>query len=152
MMKNYEFPTRFRALYTLAVESYTKGLRSADAIFSTEDTAWLAANGITPQHMFDYAEDHNQYSGEPSLEHALGIELIRRDYFLNIQEGRASRSILDESKLPAKNESAQGIVWLPRLIRKTQAGANCLPLSCIAAVEIGSFSRNTISCQRSFSP
>lgn len=120
-MKNYEFPIRFRALYTLAVESHTQGKHSADAIFSTEDTAWLAANGITPQHMFDYAEDHNQYAGEPSLEHALGIELVRRDYFLNTQEGRASRSTLEESKLPAKSETAQGIAWLPRLIPKAQA-------------------------------
>ena len=121
MLKNYEFPARFRALYTLAVESHAHGKRSAEAIFSTEDTAWLAANGITPQHLFDYTEDHNQYDGEPSLEHALSIELIRRDYFLNTQQGHASRSTLDESKLPAKGESVQGIRWLPRLIPKAQA-------------------------------
>jgi hypothetical protein len=120
-MKNYDFPARFRAVYSQAVESYGKGQRGAEVMFSADDKAWLAANGITPQHMYDYAEDHNNYAGEPGLEHALGIELIRRDYFLNVQGARPSGATLDEAKLPAKDVEVKGIAWLPRLLPKARA-------------------------------
>jgi hypothetical protein len=120
-MKNYEFPTRFRALYTQAVESHARGQRSGDAMFSTDERAWLAANGLTPQHLYDYAEDHNGYEGEPGLDHALTIELVRRDYFLSVQAGRPSRQQLDEASLSPKDEKVGGISWLPRLIPKAKA-------------------------------
>jgi hypothetical protein len=120
-MKNYDFPARFRALYAQAVDSYAKGQRGADTFFNAEEKAWLAANGLTPQHMYDYAEDHNNYAGEPGLEHALGIELVRRDYFRNAQGGRASGSKLEEAKLPPKEAQVKGIAWLPRLLPKARA-------------------------------
>jgi hypothetical protein len=121
MMKNYEFPAQFRTLYSLAVKSYANGVRSADQLFTAEDNAWLAANGITPQHMYDYAEDHNNYAGDPGFEHALAIEIIRRDYFRNIQHGHGSRTIIDESKLPPKDAKIRGVAWLPRLLPKAKA-------------------------------
>jgi hypothetical protein len=120
-MKNFEFPNQFRALYDRAVALYAQGKRSADAMLSADDKAFLAANGISPQHIFDYAEDHNGYDGEPGPEHALSIELVRRDYFRNVQQGKPSTSTLDESRLPAKTDTAKGIAWLPRIIPKTRA-------------------------------
>src|ERR1051326_2087081 len=120
-MKHYDFPQRFRALYEKAVGLYANGRRGAGTLFNAEETAWLAANGITPQHLSDYAEDHNNYNGEPGLEHALTIETIRRNYFVNVQESRASKTVLDESKLPAKDDAVRGIEWLPRIIPKTKA-------------------------------
>jgi hypothetical protein len=120
-MNHYEFPARFRALYNTAVESYAKGQRSPDEMFTAADKAWLSANGITPQHMYDYAEDHNNYAGDPGLEHALTIESIRRDYFLNSQAGRASSTVLDQAKLPPKDEMVRKIAWLPRLLPKARA-------------------------------
>jgi len=120
-MKHYEFPARFRALYNYAVESYAKGQRSAEVMFSAGDKEWLAANGMTPQHYYDYAEDHNNHTGEPGLDHALGIELIRRDYFLNVQAGRPSDTVMEETGLPAKDEEIGGLPWLPRLLPKARA-------------------------------
>lgn len=120
-MKNFDFPTQFRALYDRAVERYAQGKRGADALFSAEEKAFLAANGITAQHLYDYAEDHNGYEGLPGPEHALGIELIRRDYFLNVQLGQASSFVLDEARLPAKTDAIRGIAWLPRLLPKVRA-------------------------------
>jgi hypothetical protein len=120
-MNNYEFPARFRALYNQAVDAYAKGQRGADSIFSPEDKSWLAANGITSQHLYDYAEDHNNYAGEPGFEHALAIELVRRDYFRNVQRSHASATTVDPSILPAKDEVIRGIAWLPRLLPKTRA-------------------------------
>ena len=96
-MKNYEFPGEFHRLYRQAVESYAKGQRSSDGLFSPLERDWIAAHGLTTQHLFDYAEDHNNYGGEPGFEHALSIELVRRDYFINVQGGRPSGRILEEA-------------------------------------------------------
>jgi len=119
-MKHYEFQQHFRALYDKAVALYAKGQRDAENFFSVEEMAFLAANGITSQNLYDYAEDHNNY-GEPGYDLALGIEYIRRDYFLLSQHGKPSGIVLDETKLPAKTETVRGIEWLPRIIPKAKA-------------------------------
>lgn len=120
-MNHYDFPPQFRALYDLAVALYAGGQRGADSYFSPTERAFLAAHGLTAQNLYDYAEDHHGYAGEPGPEHALAIELVRRDYFLNVQGGRASGLVLDESRLPPKTDAVHGIAWLPRLIPKALA-------------------------------
>jgi hypothetical protein len=120
-MKHFSFPSDFKALYDTAVAQYAEGKRGADTFFTVGQNQFLAANGMTPQHMYDYAEDHNGYEGEPGLLQALGIEIVRRDYFLNVQGGRASNTRLDESTLPAKTDAVRGIAWLPRLLPKARA-------------------------------
>jgi hypothetical protein len=120
-MSHYEFASQFRRIYDHAVALYAKGQRGADTFFDQAQLAFLAANGITAQHVYDYAEDHNNYGGEPGYDNALTIETVRRDYFLNVQHGRASTTVLDEAKLPAKTEAIRGIEWLPRIIPKTKA-------------------------------
>jgi len=120
-MKHFTFPQQFQSLYEKAVRSYAEGKRAADTFFTADEKRFLAENGITPQHVYDYAEDHNNYDGEPGPLLALGIEHVRRDYFLSVQGGRASTKSLDESKLPAKDETVRGIAWLPRLLPKTRA-------------------------------
>jgi hypothetical protein len=120
-MQHFTFPNQFQTLYEKAVALYAGGQRGADTFFTREEQQFLAANGITPQHVYDYAEDHNGYEGEPGLLHALGIELVRRDYFLNVQGGRASHVTLDETQLPAKTDAVRGITWLPRLLPKARA-------------------------------
>lgn len=97
-MKHYEFHKTFRQIYDQAVGLYAKGQRDANTYFNDEEKKFLAANGITPQHIYDYAEDQNA-QGEPGYDIALGIELARRDYFLNEQHGKASTTVLDEAKL-----------------------------------------------------
>lgn len=119
-MKNYDFAAKFRAAYDHAVALYAKGQRDASTYFDASQKEFLAANGITPQHMYDYAEDHNN-GGEPGYDNALAIELVRRDYFLNVQHGVPSTRVLDESTLPAKTEAVKGIEWLPRIIPKAKA-------------------------------
>ena len=120
-MKHYDFGSRFHALYNQAVTRYAAGHRGADTMFTPDEVAFLRENGITAQHMYDYAEDHNNYSGEPGYDVAFAIEMVRRDYFLNVQNGRASATVLNEPSLPAKTDSVRGIEWLPRIIPKTRA-------------------------------
>ena len=119
-MKHYDFVQKFRPLYAKAVELYAKGQRGSDTFFSAEEKTWLAANGLTPQYLYDYAEDENN-SGEPGYDNALAIEFIRRSYFIERQDGRPSAAVLDEAELPAKTASIRGVEWLPRIIPKAKA-------------------------------
>lgn len=119
-MGHYAFASKFHALYDEAVARFGRGQRGVDNFFRAEEQAFLAANGLAAQHLYDYAEDHNNY-GEPGFEIALGIELVRRDYFLSVQGGRPSATKLDDATLPAKTESVRGIPWLPRLLIKAKA-------------------------------
>ncbi|MFH1496262.1 MAG: DUF5069 domain-containing protein [Verrucomicrobiota bacterium] len=120
-MTHYTFPDTFRSLYDHAVAAYASGKRGADTFFDAGQTAWLAANGITAQHLYDYAEDHNNYDGEPGHDHALTIETIRRDYFLNVQKGVASTVVANPDTWPAKDAEIDGIGWLPRILPKVRA-------------------------------
>jgi hypothetical protein len=120
-MKHYDFSKTFRALYDKAVTLYATGKRGAESYFAAEETTFLKAHGIAAQHLYDYAEDHNSYEGEPGFEIALGIESVRRDYFLNVQGGKPSATVLDEATLPGKAEAVRGIEWLPRIIPKVKA-------------------------------
>ena len=119
-MTHYEFPRQFRALYDKAVGLYAKGRRDPVNYFTADESAFLSANGLNAQQLYDYAEDHNNY-GEPGFDQALAIELVRRDYFLNAQNGRALVTLLDGTKLPAKSDAVKGIEWLPRIIPKAKA-------------------------------
>jgi hypothetical protein len=119
-MRNYDFTARFHHLYDKAVGLYAGGQRGAATYYTKDDSSWLAANGLTAQHLYDYAED-DVGGGEPGYDQALAIELVRRDYFLNVQGGTASKVFLDEAGLPAKTDAVGGIEWLPRIIPKARA-------------------------------
>jgi hypothetical protein len=119
-MNDDNFTRDFHTIYDQAVALYTAGQRGADTFFDAAQRDFLAANGLTAQHVYDYAEDQVA-SGEPGLAEALAIELVRRDYFLNTQGGIPSPFVLDEASLPAKSDAVRGIEWLPRLIPKARA-------------------------------
>lgn len=120
-MNHFDFARQFRAVYDQAVARYAASQRTVDTIVSPEELHFLTANGLTAQNLYDYAEDHHGYDGDPGPEQALAIELVRRDYFLNAQQGRPSAARLDDTKLPAKTDAVRGIAWLPRLIPKAHA-------------------------------
>jgi hypothetical protein len=119
-MRNYDFAKEFHRLYDAAVGLHAQGRRGAETYFDRKEQAWLAANGLTAQALYDYAEDENG-AGEPGYDQALAIELVRRDYFLNVQGGRPSSTVLSEASLPPKTGAVAGIEWLPRIIPKARA-------------------------------
>jgi hypothetical protein len=119
-MKHYDFDEKLHALWDKAGRLYARGQRGTDAYFTADEQAFLAANGLTAQHLYDYAEDFTG-GGEPTWNTTLAIEFVRRDYFLNVQGGRPSAAVLDETKMPAKTDAVRGIEWLPRIIPKTKA-------------------------------
>lgn len=117
---HFDFPARFRTLYKKGYQLYQDGQRGAETFFDAEETAWLAANGINAQHMYDYAED-DVVDGQPGFGNALTIEAVRRDYFLSVQNGEASTVVADPADWPSKAEELDGISWLPRLLPKARA-------------------------------
>lgn len=120
-MSHYSFADTFHSLYERSVALYSSGQRGAESYFNADECAWFAGNGLTAQNLYDYAEDHNNYGGEPGYDIALGIEYIRRDYFLNVQQGKASTTLADPETWPGKTESVNGIEWLPRILPKARA-------------------------------
>jgi Domain of unknown function (DUF5069) len=119
-MSHYTFPGDFRALYDHALAAYAAGKRDAATLFNAAQSVWIAANGLSAQAFYDYAEDEHS-AGLPGFGHALTIETVRRDYFLNAQGGRASSSVADPDTWPGKHEAVHGITWLPRILPKTRA-------------------------------
>ncbi len=119
-MKHYDFADQFHTLYDKAVKTYAAGQTDQTKYFTAGEQTFLTANGIGIQAMYDYAEDHNGY-GEPGYDRALAIETVRRDYFLNVQQGKPSTTVLDVAKMPAKTDAVKGIEWLPRIIPKAKA-------------------------------
>ncbi len=119
-MKHYDFHKTFHSIYDKAAKLYVSGHRDVTTYFTPGELGFLAIIGSRAQDIYDYAEDLNNY-GEPDYDTALAVQTIRRDYFLNVQNGRPSTVVLDESKMPAKSELIQGIEWLPRIIPKTKA-------------------------------
>lgn len=119
-MKHYTFSQIFRVLYDKAVSAYARGQRGASTFFTPDELAFLAANGLTAQHLYDYAEDFTS-EGEPDFGTAVGIELVRRDYFLNVQQGKPSATVLNPDTLPGRSATLNGIAWLPRILPKARA-------------------------------
>lgn len=119
-MENYEFQKRLKRLYEKAVERYARGERDPAAMFDRSETDFLAGIGAAPVEVYDFAEDFNT-DGEPDWEICLLIQTIRRDYFLQEQDGKPSGTTIREPDFPPREAEVEGIPWLPRLILKAKS-------------------------------
>lgn len=119
-MKHYHYHKRLRELWQKAVDQYGVGQRGSDKYFTADETQWLADNGLTPQEVYDFAEDFNDM-GQPDFTTFAMITDVRRSYFLNQMQGKKTGQQIDPAKLPPKDAEADGIVWLPRIIAKAKA-------------------------------
>jgi Domain of unknown function (DUF5069) len=117
---NTSWRETFSCLFTDSVSKYEAGHQKAVGLVNAEGTKFLASIGYSGQEFFDFIEDFCD-GGEPTLETALNIAEVRRDYFLNEQKRQPSSHRIDVSKLPAKDTETAGIVWLPRIIPKAEA-------------------------------
>jgi hypothetical protein len=48
------------------------------------------------------------------------VQKIRRDYWLQVMDGRPADKTVPMSELPPKSDAIDGISWLPRLIVKAR--------------------------------
>jgi hypothetical protein len=109
----------FRDVHARGLAALAARRHSPSTLFPPGDVEFLASIGCSPQELFDFIEDLQDY-GEPDLETALAVQAIRRDYFLNVQGGKPSDQKVPMSELPPKSEAVDGISWLPRLIVKAR--------------------------------
>ena len=116
-MNDYEWTDQFARLYKLSVSKYAGGNYRADTYFEKPDLDFLSGIGCRPAELYDFAED----APELSFETALLITAARRDYFLTVQRGRWSDTVLGVGEFPAKYDAIAGIEWLPRIILKARA-------------------------------
>jgi hypothetical protein len=119
-MSDSNWRDEFTRLFQAAVPKYRAGHQKAAGLVDEKGRAFLASIGYTEQEFFDFVEDFAK-GGEPTLETALAIAEVRRDYFRDEQKGVASAYRIDMAELPSKDAEVAGIGWLPRLIPKAEA-------------------------------
>jgi hypothetical protein len=110
----------FTDLFKHSVEKYRTGHEKAPGLVDANGQDFLKSIGYSEQEFFDFVEDFSR-GGAPTLETALKIAGVRRDYFLNEQKGIASSRTISMADLPSKDAEIEGIGWLPRLIPKAEA-------------------------------
>lgn len=111
---------QFAKLFQAAVEKYRQGHEKAESLVDEKGRKFLSSIGHTEQEFFDFVEDFAK-GGEPTLETALNIATVRRDYFLKEQNGVFSAHRIAMDDLPSKDAEIEGIGWLPRIIPKAEA-------------------------------
>jgi hypothetical protein len=111
---------RFRTLFEQKVASYKKGKRNAEDMFSKEENVFLCSIGATPQEIYDFVEDWCD-DGEPDPDMVVEITKIRRDVFLNDQQGQYSKYIKITDLFPPREAKLAGLEWFPRIIEKARA-------------------------------
>lgn len=116
-MNPYNWSDHFLKIYEKALEQYENGNRHLPTYFDKAELEFLQQIGSQAAEIYDFAED----APELSYETALLITSARRDYFLTIQQGQWSPKRITNEELPPKNETLDGIKWLPRIIIKAKA-------------------------------
>jgi len=110
---------RLNEIHRKAVAAYQEGGRDADKLVSREEVDFLAALGVSPQILLDYAEDFAR-CGEPERATFARVAEIRHDYFRKVQKGIPAARIVLESELPLREDEWEGIAWLPRITQKAR--------------------------------
>ena len=119
-MQHYDYTVRLNELWNAAKLRYESGDRLVDDYFTRPELNDLASIGLNAMDVYDYVEDFCT-RGEPDFGTFLAVHSVRRDYFINIQKAVLSDHLLNPDDLPSKEDSLDGIVWLPRIIPKAIA-------------------------------
>src|ERR1700743_1231265 len=98
-MSTSSWEQTFSDLFNASVAKYKKGHEKAAGLVDAKGKEFLDSIGHTEQEFFDFVEDFAK-GGEPTLETALKIATIRRDYFLKEQKGRPSNHLISMAELP----------------------------------------------------
>ena len=110
----------FTELFEKSVTKYHQGHEKASGLVDEAGSQFLRSIGYSEQEFFDFVEDFAK-GGEPTLETALSVAEVRRDYFLEEQKGQFSPKTISMTDLPSKDAEIEGIGWLPRLMPKAEA-------------------------------
>ena len=110
----------FRVLFQSKVTDYKNGKRDVDVMFTKHEADFLGSIGATPQEIYDFVEDWCD-DGEPDPDMVVAITKIRRDYFLNDQQGQYSKYVKITDLFPPREAKLAGLEWFPRIIEKARA-------------------------------
>ena len=121
-MSEYQWDTEFRELFGRCCEAYRGGDANFAGYYSEADRGLLERIGYQPREFFDFVEDHCDSGGmEPSLETAVLVAAVRRDYFRVMQGGERNGEMLRPDDLPGRDSELEGFRWLPRILAKARA-------------------------------
>ena len=116
---SHTFHTELHRIWRNAVDLYTKGDSTPDTIVRDQDLSLLSGWGLNRMDVFDFAEDWCLHR-EPDFSTFLLVHYQRWRFFVEKQQSIPSSNLLDAKTLPAKDQRARGIVWLPRILPKAR--------------------------------
>ena len=117
----YRWHHELKQIFVLSLERHRSGELRPEQHFNEAERAFLATIGLTAHELFDFVDDHVRYDGDPDWEMVLLIHAVRRDYFLTVQKGQWSTTLVNMGDLPAKDAKIEGMPWLARMIKKAEA-------------------------------
>lgn len=117
---SYEHAEILESLWKQALDLYKQANHNLGSYFKIDQLDYLKNIGIGSHDIYDSVEDFSRY-GEPSFSTFLLVSSVRTEYFYKEQGGVASSIKLQAEELPAKTESYQNIIWLPRILKKAEA-------------------------------
>ncbi len=112
--------SQFRELYEQAVQRFEQGQRGPEQVVGREALVFLDSIGTSAQELYDFVEDWVE-DGEPDFETVAAMTDVRRSYFLTVQEGKRSDTVIPSATLPSGYAEMGGYRWLPRIIVKARA-------------------------------
>jgi hypothetical protein len=111
----------FLVLFDRCVVHYRGGNENFETYYTPDDLAFLDSIGCRGREFFDFVEDFCEDSA-PSAATALLVAAVRRDYFLDVQEGTPSTDPdLTRDNVPSFGEELAGMHYLPRILAKARA-------------------------------
>ena len=115
-----DWTSQFREIYEQAVDRFEEGRRGPEEVVGREALAFLDSIGTSAQELYDFVEDWVE-DGEPDFETVAAMTDVRRTYFLTVQEGNPSNTVIPSATLPSVYAEMGGYRWLPRIIAKARA-------------------------------
>ncbi len=115
-----DWRSQLRAIYDQAVERFEQGHRTPQQVVDAEALPFLDSIGTSAQELYDFVEDWVE-DGEPDFETVAAMTDVRRAYFLTVQQGAPSDTVVPSSSLPSGYAKLGEYRWLPRIIAKARA-------------------------------
>ena len=112
--------SQFREIYEQAVHRFEQGQRGPEQVVGREALAFLDSIGTSAQELYDFVEDWVE-DDEPDFETVAAMTNVRRTYFLTVQEGKPSNTVIPSATLPSGYAKLGEYRWLPRIIAKARA-------------------------------
>jgi hypothetical protein len=116
----YGFTGKLLRLWTKAEALYRNGNRNPDEYFDAEETEILSSLGLNVMDVYDYVEDFT-VSGDPDFATFVLVSAEKIFYFFDELNGQPSDHQIQNADLPPKDESIDGVRWLPRILVKARA-------------------------------